>query len=130
MLKTKKLEKKIDTNPVQVGAMAIENSTGKILAFIGGRDFETEALNHATQAPRRSGSSIKPLLIYGPAIEYGDIGAGSPVADVWFETIKYGLTGSGLPYSPKNFITSEQMGVISARQALASSQNVATSRIV
>ncbi len=50
--------------PVQVGSMAIENSTGKILAFVGGRDFENESLNHATQAPREVGSSIKPLLVY------------------------------------------------------------------
>ncbi|WP_249336625.1 transglycosylase domain-containing protein [Sporosarcina sp. Marseille-Q4063] len=115
--------------PVQVGSMAIENSTGKILSFVGGRDFEVEKLNHATQAPREVGSSIKPLLIYGPAIEYGHIGAGSPIADVWFQTTKYGLTGSGKPYSPKNFIKTEQMGVIPARQALASSQNVAATRL-
>ena len=68
-------------------------------------------------------------MYLGPAIEYGHIGAGSPVADVWYETTKYGLTGSGKPYSPSNFITSEQMGVIPARQALASSQNVATTRL-
>ena len=35
--------------------MAIENSTGKILAFIGGRDFEIENnWNHATQAFRHN----------------------------------------------------------------------------
>ena len=31
-------------DPVQVGAIMIENSTGKILSFIGGRDHEHEAL--------------------------------------------------------------------------------------
>ncbi|MFD1927093.1 transglycosylase domain-containing protein [Sporosarcina siberiensis] len=112
-------------NPVQVGSVAIENSTGKILAFIGGRDYEIENLNHSTQAFRPNGSSMKPLLVYAPAIEYGEVSAGSPIADVWYETTKYG----GVKYSPKNFITNEQMGLISARQALASSQNVAATRL-
>ena len=70
--------------------MAIENSTGKILAFVGGRDPEIEMFNHSTQAFRQNASTMKPLLVYAPAIEYGLIGAGSPVADVWFETYKYG----------------------------------------
>ena len=43
-----------------------------------------EALNHATQAYRQNGSAMKPLLVYAPAIEYGVIGAGSPVVDVKF----------------------------------------------
>ena len=62
--------------------MLIENKTGKILSFLGGRDFELEQLNHATQAKRPIGSTIKPLVVYAPAIEYGVIGAGSPVVDV------------------------------------------------
>ncbi|MBO1910116.1 penicillin-binding protein, partial [Microvirga sp. 3-52] len=115
--------------PVQVGSMAIENSTGRILSFIGGRDGHQDNWNFATQEFRHNGSSIKPLLVFGPAVELGVIGAGSPVADVWFQTSKYGPGADGGPYSPKNFITSEQMGVIPARQALASSQNVATQRL-
>ena len=71
-------------DPVQVGAIMIENSTGKILSFIGGRDHSQEATNHATQAYRQNGSSMKPLLVFAPAIEYGVIGAGSPVVDVKF----------------------------------------------
>ena len=37
-------------DPVQIGAMLFENKTGKILSFVGGRDFEKEETNHATQA--------------------------------------------------------------------------------
>ena len=76
-------EKEVDV-PVQVGSIMIENSTGKILSFVAGRDYNLEALNHATQAYRSNGSTMKPLLAYGPAIEYGVIGAGSPVVDVKF----------------------------------------------
>ena len=56
-------EIELKEDPVQVGAIMIENSTGKILSFIGGRDHEQEALNHATQAYRQNGSAMKPLLV-------------------------------------------------------------------
>ena len=48
-------EKVIVNEPVDTGAILIENSTGKILSFVGGRDFEREQLNHATAAVRSMG---------------------------------------------------------------------------
>jgi len=110
----------ISKYPVQVGAIMIENSTGKILSFVDGRNYEDEALNHATQSFRQNGSTMKPLLVYAPAIEYGLIGAGSPVVDV-----KFNLRG----WKPVNFLSNQELGIIPARQALASSQNLATVRL-
>ncbi|PID15447.1 peptidoglycan glycosyltransferase [Sporosarcina sp. P34] len=106
-------------NPVQVGASMIENHTGKVLSFVGGRDYELEALNHSTQAYRQNGSSMKPLLVYAPAIEYGVIGAGSPLVDVKFRR------GS---YAPGNYFDRE-FGVLPARESLARSQNLSTIRL-
>ena len=106
-------------NPVQVGATMLENHTGKVLSFVGGRDYELEALNHSTQAFRQNGSSIKPLLVYAPAIEYGVIGAGSPLVDV-----KYNWSG----WKPGNYFDRE-LGVLSARESLARSQNLSTGRL-
>ncbi|MFC7684354.1 transglycosylase domain-containing protein [Ureibacillus sp. GCM10028918] len=107
--------------PVQVGSIAIENNTGKILSFVGGRKFNLEQqFNYATQAYRPNGSTMKPLLVYAPAIEYGVIGAGSPVADVKF------TLGS---YSPSNYIESQELGIIPAREALAKSQNLPALRL-
>ncbi|WP_301109432.1 transglycosylase domain-containing protein [Sporosarcina sp.] len=106
-------------NPVQVGATMIENHSGKILSFVGGRDHELEATNHSTQAFRQNGSSMKPLLVYAPAIEYGVIGAGSPVVDV-----KFNLRG----WKPSNYYDRE-LGIISARESLARSQNLSTARL-
>ncbi|WP_347862556.1 transglycosylase domain-containing protein [Salimicrobium sp. PL1-032A] len=59
-----KVEKEI---PVEVGSILQENASGAIIGFIGGRDFEVQQLNHATQARRSNGSTMKPLLVYGPA---------------------------------------------------------------
>jgi len=113
-------ETEIVKYPVQVGAIMIENRTGKILSFVGGRGHEAEAVNHATQSFRQNGSTMKPLLVYAPAIEYGLIGAGSPVVDV-----KFNLSG----WKPVNFLSNQELGIIPARQALASSQNLATVRL-
>ncbi|NLY81041.1 MAG: peptidoglycan glycosyltransferase [Lysinibacillus sp.] len=108
--------------PVQVGSILIENNTGKILSFVGGRDFEITELNHATQAYRSNGSTMKPLLVYAPAIEYGLIGAGSPVVDVKFVRKSDG-------YAPSNYYVNEERGVIPAREALAHSQNLTAVRL-
>ena len=118
-------EIELKEDPVQVGAIMIENSTGKILSFIGGRDHSQEATNHATQAYRQNGSSMKPLLVFAPAIEYGVIGAGSPVVDVKFNAPQ----PDGSTWSPSNYNATAELGIIPAREALAKSLNLATARL-
>ena len=108
--------------PVQVGSVLMENSTGRIISFVGGRDFELMDWNYATQAKRSNGSTMKPLLAYGPALEYGVIGAGSPVVDVKFTRKSDG-------YSPSNYNENEERGIIPAREALAHSQNLPALRL-
>ena len=105
--------------PVQVGSVAMETKTGKILAFVGGRDYSIEALNHATQARRSNGSTMKPLIVYGPALEYGVIGAGSPLVDIKIEN----------GYNPNNFNVDEERGLVSARDALEDSLNIPVARL-
>lgn len=111
--------------PVQVGGMLIENGTGKILSFLGGRDHNLSDVNFATQGIRPIGSTIKPLLVYAPAIEYGVIGAGSPVVDVKLEN----LSSTTWAKSPSNYTTEQELGIISARDALTTSQNLSTIRL-
>lgn len=112
--------------PVQVGTAVIENSTGKILSFVGGREFipEQMELNHLSTSTRSIGSTMKPIGVYAPAIEFGFIGAGSPVVDVQFS-----IPDGGKMYEPKNVNVNEELGIIPAREALAKSQNLATLRL-
>lgn len=105
--------------PVQVGSMAIETKTGKILSFVAGRDYSITQVNHATQARRSNGSTMKPLIVYGPAIEYGVIGAGSPLVDVKVEN----------GWGPNNFNAEEERGIVSAREALKDSLNIPAARL-
>ena len=62
----------------------IDPKTGDVLALVGGRGekVSNRILNRATQTTRSPGSSIKPLSVYGPALEYGLITYGSVLDDV------------------------------------------------
>ena len=104
---------------LEIGASVIENSTGKVLAFIGGMDYKKQQLNHATRTRRSPGSTIKPLLVYGPAIDKGYITPNSTVLDKRFN--HYG-------WRPENYDMSER-GYLPARQALARSLNLPTVRL-
>ncbi|SHN04937.1 transglycosylase domain-containing protein [Gracilibacillus kekensis] len=100
--------------PVQVGSVLIENKTGKILSFVGGRDFEVSQKNHATNVLRQNGSTMKPLAGYGPAMEMGEVQPGSVIADVE-RTYAQG-------YSPGNF-SNRFYGLTPVREALYRSHN-------
>ncbi|EKN65120.1 membrane carboxypeptidase [Neobacillus bataviensis LMG 21833] len=104
--------------PVEVGAELIENKTGKIISFVAGRDYDKQKLNHATSAVRQNGSTMKPLLVYGPAIELGKAAPGTPLPDVALSL----APGRSTPW-PRNYDL-RYSGIVSARYALAKSYNV------
>ncbi|WP_081988464.1 transglycosylase domain-containing protein, partial [Halobacillus sp. BBL2006] len=106
------------TLPLQMGSMIIENTSGKILGFIGGSDFEKEKLNHATTARRSIGSTMKPLLVYGPSIDLGAAQPGSVIADVPY---RYPASQGG---GELNNYSENYHGLVSARYALAKSYNI------
>lgn len=60
---------------LQGAVTAIDNTTGKVIAIVGGRSQENldnvYSLNRAYQGYRQPGSSIKPLAVYAPALMYG-----------------------------------------------------------
>lgn len=98
---------------VQAAATCIDNDTGKVKAIVGGRsqDNVESSFNRAYQSKRQPGSSIKPLLVYAPALEKG-YHAGSTLKDVKTED---GPENSGDVYS----------GSISLRSAVEKSRNAA-----
>ncbi|WP_252313558.1 transglycosylase domain-containing protein [Sinobaca sp. H24] len=103
------------TEQEEVGAMMINNQTGAIISFVGGRDYETQNLNHATQTFRQNGSTMKPLLSYGPLLDSGELHPGSTVADVPTDY----TTGTEINNAGSDF-----EGFIPVREALQRSQNI------
>lgn len=112
--------------PVEVGGMLIENKTGAIIAFVGGRDYNRESLNHATQALRSTGSTIKPWLDYAPGFELGKFQPGSIIPDLNFVL---NVPGQAKPWAPKNYSASSYKGLVTARTALKYSYNIPAARI-
>ncbi|GAB4074968.1 transglycosylase domain-containing protein [Barrientosiimonas marina] len=103
------------TQSVQTGGVLIENATGRIISFVGGRHYSRDnQLNYATTAKRSNGSTMKPILAYAPAFEKGVIQPGTPVADV---PTSYG------DWSPDNY-GGGYHGLVSARKALYNSYNI------
>ncbi|MFP7474096.1 transglycosylase domain-containing protein [Niallia taxi] len=111
-------EKKTIMEPVETGAVLIDNKTGAIISFVGGRDYDREATNHST-APRPNGSTMKPLLVYGPAIELGTLSPGTVLPDV---PLALDPARPGTVW-PNNY-DFQFHGLVTARVALAKSYNV------
>lgn len=62
------------TYALQGAVTCIDNTTGKVVAIVGGRTQDSNniyTLNRAYQSYRQPGSSIKPIAIYAPALEKG-----------------------------------------------------------
>ncbi len=67
---------------VQLGIAVVDNSTGALVAIGPGRNRQGEMqLNYATMINPHPGSTIKPILDYGPAIEYLNWSTYTPLFD-------------------------------------------------
>ena len=113
------IEAELDQEPIAEGALlAIENATGRILAMVGGYDFERSKFNRATQAYRQLGSLFKGVL-YAAAVDQG-FTAASIVID---EPVSYDVGPEQDPYEPTNYDHTYE-GPITLRRALEKSRNV------
>lgn len=100
------------SHKVEVGIAAINPKTGGISAIYGGRNYQTNGLNRATIG-YQPGSAIKPLAVYGPALETGDY---SPTTTLVDEPVDFN------GYKPQN-ASGRYLGEIPMREAIARSVN-------
>ncbi len=107
---------------VQGAVVAIENRTGRVLAMIGGANFERSEFNRATQALRQVGSAFKPF-VYAAAIDRGYT-ATSIIVD---EPVSY--PGGDGPWSPMNY-DREFHGPMTLRRALEQSRNIPAVKVM
>lgn len=103
------------TEYVQNGTVLLNNQTGAVLGFVGGRNFNKFQLNHAFDTKRSPGSSIKPVLVYGPAVQNKLLGTQTMIAD-------FPVSYNG--YFPSDYNQQIQNRFISASEALAESYNI------
>ncbi len=109
-------------NKPQSAMVVMDPYTGQIKGLAGGIGEKTvnRGFNMATQAKRQPGSAIKPLAVYGPAIEYNVITAATVVND---SPLKIG------DWSPKNSGGGNK-GRMAARRFLEMSQNIPAVKIM
>lgn len=105
---------------IQTAISVVEPETGKVLGIIGGRNQEGQlSENRALSNGRSIGSTIKPLIDYGPAIEHKDYSTYHLVEDKPFE-----LDGWKLNNYDNNF-----RGQLTLREALVDSRNTVAARL-
>ena len=102
----------------QAAMVVIDNETGYVVGVVGGLGDKTTSrgLNRATQSPRQTGSSIKPIADVLPALQEGILTASTRYLD---EKTKF----DNGKFEPKNDHGS-YLGNISIRTAIAKSHNV------
>ena len=116
-------DKSAGDNLAQASITITDPYTGHILAMYGGYGEKTTnwGFNRAREAQRQPGSSIKPLLVYGPLMDMGLITPDTVVED---EVVYLNPQTPDVPW-PKNsggYI----YGATSVRQAVYRSQNIVT----
>jgi penicillin-binding protein 1A len=101
---------------------AMDNETGAVLAFVGGRDFEISKWNRVVQAMRQPGSAFKPI-VYATAIDNGfspsDLLLDSPIV----------LTIGGEEWRPSNFDLTFK-GEMTLREGLRASRNLIAVKLI
>ncbi len=102
----------------QVALFSFSPTTGRIYAYIGGKNYEQSQYDRVSKAIRPSGSSFKPF-VYATALQQG-VGVDNIIEDTPL-TIQ--------DWSPKNY-GKKYRGKITIWQALAISSNVAAVRLI
>lgn len=106
----------------KIGATLLDTRTGATLAFVGGRDFEEDQNNYAFDTSRQPGSTIKPLLDFGPGLDKGVISPDSIIIDEPLKA-RYG------DHVYQNY-TQSYDGAMDARKALKLSINIPAIKVL
>jgi penicillin-binding protein 1A len=122
------LNPELDPNKLNGALVSINPHTGEVLAIVGGVDYKKSKFNRAVQSKRSIGSAVKPF-IYQTALNIG-YNPGSLIPDIR-RTFKI---SSDTPqedkyWKPKNY-EKNTLGLITLREALVHSRNLATINLV
>lgn len=111
------IKKRVPNSDIELAVCALEPSTGKVLAIIGGKDYQNSNYNRALNSYRQPGSTVKPFL-YLAALEHGFTVATTFKSE---KTTFYLKNGT---YSPSNFRDIYADMDVSMAYALATSDNI------
>ncbi len=121
-----KTQEDINKSDVNGAMVVVQNSTGDILALVGGVNYKKSSFNRATMTKRQPGSAFKPF-VYQTALDYG-YNPATKLADL-SRTFKYKENGKVKTWTPQNYERNFE-GFIPLREALVESRNLATVNLV
>ncbi len=118
----------IQTVEPQAAAVVIDQTNGFLRAIVGGRDepLIRKGLNRAAQSYTEVGSCIKPLAVYGPALDKGM----SPASVVINAEGTIAGWGTEKGYPGGGLTSSRTYGFVTLRSGLAQSLNVVAARVL
>ena len=116
----------VNTSLLNGAFVSLDSKSGDILAMVGSIDYKVSSYNRATQGRRQPGSAFKPF-IYQVGVDLGFSGA-TKLVDV-SRSYKYEKDGEEMRWEPKNY-EKNYKGLISLREALVHSRNLATINLV
>src|SRR5262249_55137488 len=114
------------TERLQAALIALDPTTGRVVALVGGRDYRVSQFNRALQARRQPGSAFKPFVYMAALRERRGAVAFTPASFVDDRPLIVDVNGT--PWSPRNY-GDQYEGRVSVRRALEQSLNAATVRI-
>ena len=103
---------------LQVSSVMMEPSSGKIIALVGGRDYNKSQYNRAVQSVRQVGSTMKPFLYYA-ALENGFTSSTTFTSEETTFTF-----ANNQNYSPQNYGNQYGNKPISLATAISYSDNI------
>ncbi len=109
---------------VEGALVSLDPGDGRVLALVGGFDYERSKFNRATQAHRQPGSNFKPF-IYSAALDKGYTAA-SFINDA---PIVFDAPGLANAWRPENY-SGEYYGPTRLREALTKSRNLVSIRLL
>ena len=118
----------IQTVEPQAAAVVIDQTNGCLRAIVGGRDepLIRKGLNRAAQSYTEVGSCIKPLAVYGPALDKGM----SPASVIINAEGTIAGWGTEKGYPGGGLTSSRTYGFVTLRTGLAQSLNVVAARVL
>lgn len=107
----------------QSAMVIMDHKTGRVVGCMGGLGTDVDAIGiNRINSTRQPGSSIKPIGVYGAALEKGIINAATVYDNTW-------PTYFGPTYHPNN-ASNQKTGLCTVRDALEVSSNIVACKVM
>jgi penicillin-binding protein 1B len=102
----------------ELAVAAVEVSTGRVLALVGGRDYLASPFHRATDAWRQGGSTVKPLVALAAMQADASLNGASLLDDA-----PISRSFDGQTWRPQNY-DGRYLGPVTLREAIEQSRNI------